>query len=298
MLYLRIDRLVTLYFFYPLIRMIHSHKERHIPILMYHSISECKENKVHPYYQINTSPDIFAEHMRFLYDNNYSVTPLQDIKRYFELEEKRKNKCVAITFDDGYHNFYTKAFSILQKYGFNSTVFLPTGFIENKGLKSKEKRTLTWNEVRELHKNGVKFGSHTVTHPQLKFLKKENIEYEIRHSKEAIEDKLGESIDSFSYPFAFPEEDKEFTKYLRDILQKFGYKYGVSTRIGTASKKDDIYFLKRIPVNSCDDIPLFKAKLEGGYDWLYNIQLVSKIIKSKVLQRHTLVMSKEPILTD
>jgi peptidoglycan/xylan/chitin deacetylase (PgdA/CDA1 family) len=113
---------------------------------MYHSISECKENEVHPYYRINTSPDIFAEHMRFLYDNNYSVTSLQDIKRYFELEEKIKNKYVIITFDDGYHNFYTKAFPILQNYGFNSTVFLPTEFIENKRLKSKEKQTLIWKE--------------------------------------------------------------------------------------------------------------------------------------------------------
>lgn len=262
--------------------MIHSHKEKHIPILMYHNISEYKENGVHPYYQINTSHDIFVEHMRFLYDNNYSVTPLQDIKKYFESGEKITNKCIVITFDDGYYNFYTKAFPILQKYGFSSTVFLPTVFIKNKRLKSKKKQTLIWSEVRELHKNGVKFGSHTVTHPQLKFLKKENIEYEIRHSKEVIEDKLGESIDSFSYPFAFPEEDKEFRKYLRDILQKFGYKYGVSTRIGTASRKDGIFFLKRIPVNSCDDISLFKAKLEGGYDWLYNIQLASKIIKSKL----------------
>jgi hypothetical protein len=73
---------------------------------------------------------------------------------------------------------------------------------------------------------------------------------------------------------------------LRNILQKYGYKYGVSTRIGTTFKKDGIFFLKRIPVNSCDDIPLFKAKLEGGYDWLYNIQLASKIIKSKVFNKN------------
>ncbi|HDZ00151.1 MAG TPA: polysaccharide deacetylase family protein [Nitrospirae bacterium] len=33
----------------------------------------------------------------------------------------------VLTFDDGFRNFYTQAFPILQKYGFGATVFLPTG---------------------------------------------------------------------------------------------------------------------------------------------------------------------------
>jgi peptidoglycan/xylan/chitin deacetylase (PgdA/CDA1 family) len=260
---------------------------------------------VHPYYQINTSPDIFVERMRFLHENNYSVISLAKAVKMLDSNSQPNQlntqhatrntqiklnqplnhstnqplKYVVLTFDDGFRDFYTQAFPILQKYGFTATVFLPTGFIDNKGLKLKGKEHLNWIEVRELHNNGINFGSHTVTHPQLKLLKKEDIEYEIRQSKETIQNKLGESIDSFSYPFKFPEEDKEFTKYLRVILQKFGYKYSVSTRIGTTSKKDDIFFLKRIPANSCDDISLFKAKLQGGYDWLYWPQYFLKMAK-------------------
>jgi len=40
-----------------------------------------------------------------------------------------------------------------------------------------------------------------------------------------------------------------------------------------ASTKDPIYFLKRLPVNSRDDPAFFKAKLDGGYDWLHYIQV-------------------------
>jgi len=275
----RIDRLATLYFFYPLRLKIRPCKERHIPILMYHSISENNENGVHPYYRINTSPYIFAQHMEFLYENNYSVISLQDVKKCFESREKISYKYVVITFDDGYNNFYTQAFPILQKYGFTATVFLPTGLIDNKSLKLKEKEHLSWDEVRELHSKDISFGSHTVSHPQLKRLKRDEIEKEMRKSKEDIEEKLGESIDSFSYPYKFPEEDREFIRYLGDLLQECGYKYGVSTRIGTTSKKDDIYFLKRVPVNSCDDILFFKTKLEGGYDWLYMAQYLFKTTK-------------------
>lgn len=292
---LRIDRLATLYFFHPIKRITNFHRVGHIPILMYHSISEDSENGVHPYYQVNTSPDVFAKHMKFLYDNNYTVISLKDAMDLLTGEPVNysTNKSInpstiqpinyaVLTFDDGFRDFYTQAFPILYKYRFTATVFLPTSFVDNKDLKHKEKEHLSWEEVRELHNKGIDFGSHTATHPQLKTLKKDEIEYEIRHSRETIEDELRESIDSFSYPFAFPEEDKEFTKFLKDILQKCGYKCGVSTRIGTATKRDAKYYLKRIPINSCDDGSFFKAKLEGAYDWLSKPQYIFKKLKRKI----------------
>jgi len=54
---------------------------------------------------------------------------------------------------------------------------------------------------------------------------------------------------------------------------------GVSTVIGTACRGGDPFFLPRIPVNSHDDLQLFEAKLNGGYDWLHPIQYAYKQIK-------------------
>jgi peptidoglycan/xylan/chitin deacetylase (PgdA/CDA1 family) len=250
---------------------------------MYHSISETTENRIHPYFRINTSPAIFAGHMRFLYENKYSVIPLNTIKTKLKSDENIYNKYVSITFDDAYQDFYTYAFPILREFGFSATVFLPTGFIDNKETSLKEsKEHLTWNEIQELDRKGIDFGSHTVKHPQLKFLNPGAIEYEIEQSKETIEDKLNKSVDSFSYPFAFPEEDKQFTEYLRKTLHKHNYTCGVTTKIGTASLKDDRYFLRRIPINSCDETVFFKAKLEGAYNWLGKFQFAYKLVKSKI----------------
>ncbi|MDP1817569.1 MAG: polysaccharide deacetylase family protein, partial [Leadbetterella sp.] len=138
------------------------------------------------------------------------------------------------------------------------------------------KKHLTWNQIAELSDKGISFGSHTVTHPDLSSLNSNDLEYEIRQSKETIEDKIGKSIDTFSYPFKFPDKKKAFINHLRTLLQKYGYHYGVSTRVGTTSKEDDRYFMKRIPANSGDDILLFRAKLEGGYDWLFPLQKLRK----------------------
>lgn len=282
----RLDRLATIYLFYPLKRLSWLHKQIHIPILMYHSISD--ENKLDgyntAYYQTTTSPNIFNAHMKFLHENNYQVIGLRDLLPLFDLKKKIGEKYIIITFDDGLRDFYSDAFPALHKYGFTATVFLPTGFIGDGEIrKFKGQECLKWGEVYEMHKKGITFGSHTVTHPELRYLSKKEIEYELRSSKEIIEDRIGSTVESFSYPFAFPEEDREFTIKLRGILEGCGYKNGVSTRIGTANDVEDKYFLKRIPVNSYDDIPLFKAKLEGGYNWLYKPQYTYKIMRNIII---------------
>jgi hypothetical protein len=66
---------------------------------------------------------------------------------------------------------------------------------------------------------------------------------------------------------------------LREQLAGSGYRQGVSTRIGTARSHEDRFFLRRLPINSMDDSRLFKAKLEGKYDWLGKVQHGFKLLK-------------------
>ena len=191
-------------------------------------------------------------------------------------------KCAVITFDDGYSNFYQHAFPILTATTSRDGVSThsvhrnPTGTVQGEDC-------LTWNEVRELRKHGVSFGSHTVTHPQLTSLDASGVRSEIVRSKQVLEDNLGEAVDCFAYPYAFPEQNVSFVRMLRDTLVEAGYHHGVSTRIGTARRQEDRYFLRRLPVNALDDIPLFDAKLRGGYDWLSKLQYASKFIRAKAV---------------
>jgi peptidoglycan/xylan/chitin deacetylase (PgdA/CDA1 family) len=249
---------------------------------MYHSISDDKESISHPYYHINTTSAVFAEHMRFLSENDYSVINLHELVNCFDTNNKLTKKFAVITFDDGYRDFYTNAFPILQKYHFPATVFLPTDFIGNEKNKLRGKDHLTWDQISELSDSGGSFGSHTVSHPQLHDLVRDEIEHELRDSKKSIEDKTGKPVTSFSYPFAFPEEDKVFRGELRNILEKNGYTSGVTTVIGRAGIGDDPLFLKRIPVNNCDDELFFRAKLEGAYDWPHKPQYFYKIMKRRL----------------
>jgi peptidoglycan/xylan/chitin deacetylase (PgdA/CDA1 family) len=253
----------------------------HVPILMYHSISDNLFGKTHPYYQINTSPRIFARQMKWLHDAGYQTLSLSQLHAVFE-SGNIPSKAVVITFDDGYQDFYTDAFPSLRRYGFTATVFLATNRIQDTPMRMEGVEYMTWREVRELHAEGIEFGSHTVSHPDLRSLGPEEIDYEVGYSKETIEDQLGASVNSLAYPFAFPEEDRSFTRFLVDVLENHGFESGVSTVLGRATRGGNRFFLPRLPVNSWDDYSLLRAKLEGGYDWLHGPQWLHKFIHHNV----------------
>ena len=277
---LRIDRLATLYIVDPL-RRASSSGNASVPILMYHSIADEDEGGVHPYYRTATAPSVFAAQMESLHQAGFSVIGLAEAIRRSTAPEAAKNS-VVITFDDGFRNFYSNAFPVLNRYGFTATMFLPTAHIGESHLKFKEKECLSWAEVKELHRHGISFGSHTVTHPQLHDCDAHSIQKEITGSKHTIEQELGCAVQSFSYPYAFPEVDASFKRNLREQLRQAGYENGVCTTVGRPGPSSDPFFLKRLPVNSDDDLQLFHAKLAGSYDWLAKPQYLVKMAKNWV----------------
>ena len=271
----RFDRLLTLYLSHPLARSFGPQPGSRVPILMYHSISDNLFGMSHPYYHINTLPEMFSRQMRWLRNAGYRAIGLKEAWEGLETGVDLGNT-VVITFDDGYRDLYTEGLPVLKQCGFTATLFLTTDRIHRTPARIEGTDYLTWRDVRELQREGITFGSHTLSHPDLRSLGPDQIEYEVGHSKEIIEQELSVPVESFSYPFGFPEEDRHFGRFLEDMLVNLGFEYGVSTILGRASTRSNRFFLPRIPVNSYDDSRLLRAKLEGGYDWLHWPQLLKK----------------------
>jgi len=273
----RLDRVATLYLTSPLTRLIGPRQGTRVPILMYHSISHNLFGRSHPYYQINTQPTIFSEQMRSLRNAGYRTIGLSEA--WTELKAGTDvSKSVVLVFGEGYRDFYTDALQVLVQCGFTATVFLVTSRIRRNSFCIEGADYLTWDEVNQCQRMGMQFGSRTVTHPDLRSMNFDQIEYELGHSKEVIEQKLGVAVDSFSYPFAFPEEDKHFVRFLEDVLENIGFEYGVSSILGRAHCNSRKLFLPQLPVNSWDDGALLHAKLTGGYDWLHWPQLLKRFL--------------------
>ena len=274
----RLDRFATLYVVNPVQR--RNSAKTSIPILMYHSITDQDESSVQPYYRTATSPEAFAAQMQYLHAAGYSAIGVSEAVRRLNDSGPATGKSVVITFDDGYADFHANAMPVLARYGFTATVFLPTAYIGENPQDFKGKACLTWSEIRQLQKSGIRFGSHTVSHPQLHELAPEQINEEVLQSKGTIEQHLGSAVESFAYPYAFPESDTTFKQRLRDMLGAAGYNSGVCTTVGRPGPGSDPFFLTRLPVNSCDDSLLFRAKLAGSYDWLAKPQYLVKMAKT------------------
>lgn len=98
-------------------------RRRRLTILCYHGISLADEHEWNPRYYMD--PASFEGRLRLLRDGHYNVIPLA-----VALEGLREGTLppgsVALTFDDGMHDFYARAFPLLEQYGFPATVYLTT----------------------------------------------------------------------------------------------------------------------------------------------------------------------------
>jgi peptidoglycan/xylan/chitin deacetylase (PgdA/CDA1 family) len=278
---IRFDRTLTMAVFHPLRRALGEGGFR-LPVLMYHAVCDDPEPGVSPYYKVNTSPAVFRRQMRQLSEAGYKTL---DLLQATEVLAGRQpvpaGKSVVITFDDGFRCFYTEAWPALREHGFTATAFLATAFIHNARQSFKGRECLTWDEARELRKAGMGLGSHTVNHPILYELSWDRIERELRDSRQRMEKELAGPVTGFAYPYAFPQSDGHFVEAFKKLLDKAGYACCVTTELGRARLGDDPFQIKRLPVNLLDDAKFFRAKLEGGYDWLAWPQAASKNLKER-----------------
>ena len=250
-------------------------REQATPVLMYHSVSNDVDQRVHPYFRLATSPTRFREHMKALADGGYVVKDLTEAARE-ESSASVSARSVILTFDDGFADFLANAWPVLQEFGFTATMFVPTAFIGDERRRFMGRECLTWTEVRDLARCGVSFGSHTVSHQTLHLLPWSEIRRDLQESREEIERRLGAPVTAFAYPSAFPQQDEPFVARFCEELRQQDYRASVTTMIGRLRPGDDPLRIKRLPVSDADDRRLLTAKLAGAYDWLGPFQAAWK----------------------
>jgi peptidoglycan/xylan/chitin deacetylase (PgdA/CDA1 family) len=199
-----------------------------VPILNYHSVNTIAFTDTPA-----VNPEVFARQMEFIRKNGYKVISLDEYIQKRLAGEKLINT-VVITFDDGYDDNYTYAFPILKKYHFPATVFVVAKDIN-------KPRFLKSGQIREMEKDGITFGSHTINHAYLPaVLEEEDLRSEIIDSKLLLEKETGKPVDYFCYPIGgFNDEAKALVKLA-------GYKAAFTTNRGRGKLNQDLYALKRV----------------------------------------------------
>jgi len=101
---------------------------------------------------------------------------------------------------------------------------------------------LNWDEVREMGKQGIGFGAHTVRHPVLSKTSRDGVVEEIQESKKNIELQIRQPVRHFAYPFG---RCGDFTADTKVILREAGFETAVTTIPGYNGLNDDPLELKR-----------------------------------------------------
>lgn len=225
------------------------------PILMYHSINPVSDAGMKA---LIVSPEVFERQVRFLKTHKYNVIPLEELAALIKEKNKIPPKTLAITLDDGYRDNYTYAFPILKKYHIPAKIFI---IVQEVGRPDR----LSWSEIKEMLVSGViTFGSHTLSPEPLVNIKSQaERKRQIFDSKKVLQEKLGVSINSFSYPEGL------FDQNIKQLVIDAGYKAAVATTTGLDYPADDIYLLKRLRISeNAGNLFIFAAEISGYYTYM------------------------------
>jgi peptidoglycan/xylan/chitin deacetylase (PgdA/CDA1 family) len=144
----------------------------------------------------------FRDQMKAIKDSGIPVISLSDVLAWRKGQKNIPEEALVITMDDGWEGVHTYAYPVLKEYGFPFTIYLYKKYVNIGG------RSLSWEQIREMMKNGCEIGSHSVSHESLRPKKSRSeadqqlwLLGELKDSKEFLEKSLGISCTSFAYPF-------------------------------------------------------------------------------------------------
>ena len=166
-------------------------------ILTYHSLDDSGS-------VISVSPALFGRQMEWLAEAGTAVVPLDEVRD--------RPGSVALTFDDGFQNFYEHALPVLTRHGFPATVFVVSGRCGDRNRWPQpvdgipELPLMSWEEIEAVAEAGITIGAHTVTHPHLTNLAADDLARELCGCRAELEDRIGRPVDTFAYPYGYLNE--------------------------------------------------------------------------------------------
>jgi peptidoglycan/xylan/chitin deacetylase (PgdA/CDA1 family) len=240
-------------------------------ILMYHNIDNPPKGAMIP--NLYVTPRMFKFQMWYLRISGFKVVSIREMLDTLSRGNLDFNMA-AITFDDGYQDFYRNAYPVLKRYEYPSTVYVVTGLMgrpnvwdarnENHGKPLMDAKT-----ILEISERGVEIGSHTKSHPELTRVSPAEQFAEIAESKKELEDLLDSPVDSFCYPGG------DHNEQVKEAVKKAGYRHAVTTHRGHVEKGYDPFALRRIPIKL----------ITNPFSFLYKIHTKSEKRKGKQPQQ-------------
>lgn len=220
-----------------------------IPILLYHDL----ESAEHPNEKQGAatqgtvvSVNNFEKQIKYLHDNGYTTVSLNQYMLLRQQNLTLPSKTIIFTFDDGHASNYTLAFPILKQYGYTACFFIVSNNIGTKFHLSRD-------QIMEMHRSGMEFGSHGASHFFLPLLSRSELVNELQGSKQSLEKIIETEIHYLAYPGG------HYNNYVLSATRAAGYSGACSCIQGFNSFNTDLFRLRRIEIRSGFDAHEFSS---------------------------------------
>ncbi len=201
-------------------------------ILMYHRFGEGE------FPTTNIRLEQFDAHLKELSSGPYTVLPVESILTLIKKGQPVPDRTVGITIDDGYRSIYTEAWPRLKKAGFPFTIFVATDAIDR-----GRKGMLSWDQIREMRKNGVTIGAHTASHLHMPAADPVRNQSELIKSNNRLAEEMQEIPNLFAYPYG------ETSTAIQQLSRKTGYLFALGQHSGVVNKTTDFNYIPRFAMN-------------------------------------------------
>jgi peptidoglycan/xylan/chitin deacetylase (PgdA/CDA1 family) len=171
-----------------------------VPILVYHNIGPQARGR------LVIAAKTFEEQMRYLKAEGYRVVGLGEFLEFTALKRQLPRKTVVVTFDDGWKPFREYAYPVLKELGFTATLFIYTDFVG-------ARLGLSWEELRQLAREGFDIQAHSRTHTDLRRKPEESdaefaqrMQAELLQPLAVFQRQLGQTPTVLAYPYGSHDE--------------------------------------------------------------------------------------------
>lgn len=227
-------------------------------ILTYHAIASGPELGA-----TTVTPSRFRKHIAALETSGCTFERLDAVKHGKDDDD------IVVTFDDGYDSVMDVAFPEIVRRNGRATVFIPTKHIGRPASWDvgavRKHRHMDWHALRQLADAGWEIGSHGVSHRALTDMPEDEAFRELTVSRNEIEQRIGVTVTSFSYPFG------AFTPRLARLAQEAGYRRAVTMKPRRIPNLPYQLRLPRWPVYRFDRSENLLARIAGP-EWIRSLE--------------------------
>lgn len=219
--------------------------EKRVPILLYHHLYQEPQRDMFGKNPMALPVDTFRKQMQLLHDNGYQTITAEALRKFITEGHTLPDRCVLITFDDGYESVIEYAYPILKKYGFHAVIFAETSKI------SQQDEAFEPDGLQYLHRSSMEqtadvfeYGSHThgmhwmdaQKKPVLTTMPDNEVLADLEQSKKALDTEI------FAYPYG------AYSQNTVHLLEEAGYAMGFDNKNGRVTHKTDLYRIPRYTI--------------------------------------------------